>query len=1310
MSGTHWSKNENVLNRRLVGRCIPFLFGICAVLLAFVAGASAQTTASISGTVKDITGAIIPGAKVVLLNEASKATRSTQSNDEGFFSFAAVQPGATYSVTVTYKGFETWVVTGIVVHPDDNLSIPKINLKAGKVVESVTVTAESAGVSLNNGEHGPLITAEQIQRLATVGRDTSELISIVPGFTLNGGGDNQGPDYEVTGFGNGNLGSYGALGAMHQTGAVNVTADGANLIDPGDMGGQISNVNMDQVQEVKIQTSNFSADEAKGPIVLNAVGKSGGSAYHGSAYIYLRNYAMNGNDWVTGHLGGTRPETKYFYPGGSIGGPIKIPGTSFNRSKRLVFWAGYEYYGQQIFNGVTTAFVPTASMLGGDLSPTALGAPDALNVPADTLPTNCPNASSQTALYENIGGMCVTPGYGVTDPSKAPIDPNGGPIMGGIIQPTGIDPGVAAFTRFWPAANHTATAIPATATTTGAASQGYNYVHPVVDPTNGYQIHSRVDENFSDNLKLYVTYNYEWVNYSQQLNSSWNYQPTANVPLPTPFLSHSGAHTFTGNLTKTINASLTNELQASIVYFTEPGQYANRNALLTTGTPWAAAGYSGGATGAALNGFSTTNTAANSTKIGPDQMPELGGWEGQNIPGLSEAYTDPNKGQFLNKYSGVLSDNVTKIYKKHSFKTGFYSEMTANNSANLASMENGAFEFMRWGSCLPNQALPQNLANLPTPTSGSAPSTTSSTGNEVGQFLIGCPLYYGQDLSDPSQNMRFTSLEGYVTDEWKVVPKLTLTLGIRLSHIGPWVDRDGLGVAVWDPSALTPHVLLTTLTSDPKTWTGIKWHAIDSSVPLAGVPTRPLFYSPRFSMAYDLYGNGKTVFRGGWGAYRYHDNAGFGSNALATAQGKQTWTLSNVGTQCTFAQIFNTQLIPCGYYNRSSVSSAVAPFQVTAVNPHDDELPVTYNYNFTLDQSLPQKISFELSYVGNQSTNLLTQGNAQNQNVIPMGAFYGPDPVTGVTNSFTNIPNNGTDYRPYPNYTQISVPTHVGWGNYNSMEAQLNKQTGSIIFGLNYTRSKNLAVNGGADPLNLSHDYGPTGWDRRNVVNLTYSWQEGTKFHGNKVLGSAINGWEVSGIASWQSGYDLTATQGGNFGFSGGANYNNVVNGVSTPVSVSINGSTWLGSSDYNLQPVMTCDPHQGLNKSAHQFINSSCFGISPQGTQGWWQLPFIPGPAYYKWDMSVFKDFKMTEKQNMQFRVDGHNFLNHPLTSFASKDPTLPLNLSVGDCPPTATSCPVYTSLQQAMGGLVPQTANFGSTTWKAGERILEMAFKYNF
>lgn len=1293
MSETIWCNFANILDGRLTWRGALRFLSICAVLLTLSFCGIAQTSSSISGTVKDVTGAILPGAKVVLTNENNKSTRSSKSNGEGFFYIAGV-PAGTYDVSISFKGFENWTVTGIEVHPGDNLTVPKISLQAGSVTESVVVSAEVAGVALDSGEHSTLITSAQINRLSTVGRDSAELISILPGFAVSTGLDNSGVNYQQAGFGSSNISSYGANGSMPKSGSVNVSSDGASLIDPGDMGGQISNVNMDQVQEVKVQTSNFAADQAKGPVVIDAIGKSGGSDYRGSLYSYLRNYDFNSNSWVSKHVGLARPEEKYFYPGGSIGGPVRIPGTQFNRNKRLTFWAGYEYYGQKVYQGQNQTFVPTPAMMQGDLSLPTIA--KALNVDQTALLANCSGPGSVSEAYSNLGGVCVSPGWGVTTASSAPKDENDNAILNGKIPTADIDPGIGAYSSFWPKANHTPHA-----TASGLASEGFNYVENVMGTSNGYQFHSRVDLSITENLKLYGTYNWEKVNYVQKGSSSYDYSTGGNIDMPTAFDSNSGAHYLTTNLTKTFGASSTNELIASVVYFTEPAQYENRSKLEDTGTAWASAGYGGGASGQAMYGIGSKQG-----KVGENQLPHLGSWEGASIPTLDAAYVSPNKGQFINKYTGSVADNLTKVYRTHSFKAGIYTELVANNGANLGSNLNGTMQFMRWGSCFVNQPL---TSHLPPASTSSEPDSFGAS-NEIGNFLTGCPLYYSQDLSDPSQNLRYKSIEGYVTDEWKINSKLTVTAGIRLSHIGPWIDRHGLGAAVWEPSELTKGVYLDSVAQDPKTWKGFKWHAEDRSIPVAGVPTRALFYSPRFSLAYDLYGNGKTVFRGGWGTYYYHDNVGYGGGALQTSQGKESWSITNAGTGCSYAQLFSASVIPCGYYTRSGVGGQLPAFSVNALDPHDDKLPTTYNYNFTLDQSLPSKLMLELAYVGNQSTNMTTGSGTANQNVIPLGAFFGPDPVTQKVNPISSIPNTN-DYRPYPNYSQVNVPTHKGWANYNSMQASLNKQTGSLIYGVNYTWAKSLAVRDGGfagqvgDPLNLQNDYGPSAIDRRQVLNATYSWQEGSKFHGNHIVGAVANGWEVSGITTLQDGPDIAVLTNTNFNLSGGADYYYTANGTTTQESVQISNNTWLGTSDYNLQPTVTCDPRQGLKKN--QFINGNCFGLPAQGTEGVFKLPYVPGPKYFKWDMSVYKDFKISDRQNMQFRLSGFNFLNHPITSFNTQyDTSSPLTLLVGD-PSTSH----YTSLQQALSNAKVVNPNiFGSTTFKAGQRIVELGFKYNF
>jgi len=1292
-----------------------------AVMLLLIPAAFAQTASSISGTVQDTANALVPGAKVVLTNEGNKAERTASSNGTGFFNFVAVAPG-TYTVKIVKAGFEAWSVTGIEVHPGDSLTVPKIKLEIGVVTQSVTVTADVAGVTLNSGEHSTLITSAQISRLSTVGRDANELISMLPGFSVinTGGVDNVGADYQTMGFGSGNLNSFSANGSAPQQGAVNVTSDGANLIDPGDRGGQISNVNMEQVQEVKVQTSNFGADQAKGPIVISAVGKSGGSSYHGSIYGLYRNYGLNSNEWVSKKDGVPRAETKYLYPGGNFGGPVLIPGTHFNQSKRLVFWAGYEYYRQDNLNGLETAYVPfngkanvldptgSLNMLAGDFKEATIA--QSLNLDPTLLAANCditsqPTTSTSTVwqTYLNVAGVCAQPGnsndYDVAD--KSIID---GKILN-------FDPGVAAYTKFWPTPNHIPRPVLKADGSTAAATEGFNWVNNNVGTSNGFQLHSRVDDNISDSLKLYVTYNWEKVNSTNTESSSYDYSVGSNIPLPTAFDSHTGAQYLTLNVVKTIGTSLTNELTASTVYFKEPAQYEDRSKVEDGGTPWAAAGYSGGVTPQLMYGSGTKNQ-----KLSQTFLPQVGGWETGvvNVPSFAAAYVPADTGQFINKYSWNVTDNVTKVFKTHSVKAGFYAEQTANNSSTLGSAENGYANYMHWGSCYVNET---------TPTLSGKPDQIQ-TGNEITQFLEGCPLGYTQTNTDPNNNLRFTSIEGYVTDEWKVNSKLTVTAGIRLSHLTPWTDRHGVGIAVWEPSQLTPGVFLP-MTSDPNTWKGFSWHQKDPSIPVAGVPTRALFYSPRFSLAYDLRGNGKTVIRGGWGVYHFHDSASYVAGG-STPLGLMGWSMGSTGSgNCTYAQMFTSTHVPCGAYQTGSYSNAQtylgpSAFSESANDPHDDRMPVTYTYNFTLDQNLPGKMTVELAYVGNQSSSLSTLGSLQNQNVIPIGAYYGPDPCTGTgcqdggsqqIVSITNIPNNGSDFRPYPNYTQINVPTHKAWANYNGLQASLNKQAGGLIFGANYTWSKTLAVRGNwdtgsvGDPIDMSHDYGITSFNRPQVVSGHYSWQEGTKIHGNRILGQALNGWEVSGVITLQSGPDLPVMSGNNFGLGGTATYyDSLSDGSLDKITTGIGNSTWLGTGDYALQPTVTCNPRNNLKKD--QFVNGNCFGIPAQGTEGVWNLPYIPGPKFFKWDMSVYKDFKISNRQNLQFHGSGFNFLNHPITSFSGSDPSNPLNLQVGDA-----NTSHYTSLQDALNGVAVVNPNiFGGTIYKHGQRIIEFGFKYDF
>lgn len=1301
-----------------------WVLGVSA-LLFLAAAVHAQTTSSISGTVRDTLEGLVPGAKVTLTNEASKATRSATGNGDGFFNFLAVQP-ATYSIRIQKAGFETWIVTGIEIHPGDSLTVPKIQLNVGAVMETVTVTAEVAGVALDSPEHSTLVTSADLARLSTVGRDAMELVSMLPGFTLNAGTSlqNSGADYTTTAFGSANMANMGANGAAPQSGLVNIASDGVQVIDPGDMGSNIANVNMDQVQEVKVQTANFGADEAKGPIVINAVGKSGGAAYHGSLYSYARNAIFNSNDWLSKYESVAKTQARYFYPGATFGGPVKIPGTDFNRNKRLTFWVGYEQYIQKsntngTFGGPTFAFIPTPAMLGGDLSYASLGS--AFNVSPTDLASGCAVDYAITSAYSNIGGDCHSPAgsydeLGNTIPAYVNSSTLvGGPANAGQIAKSSINPSIAAFSKYYPAINRIPQATP-----TGFATDGYNWVDNVLATNNGFQLHSRVDENISDNLKLYGVYNWEKVNSSNPLNNVY-YNPPDTIPYPSPLDTKGYSDYASLNLTKIVNNSTTNELVVGGIFFLQPMQFANRALALDTGTPWAAAGYEGGA-----------------LKNDENQLPRIYSWETTGLPNFSFGYVPKtNLGQFLRKSSLDIADNVTKVYRTHTIKAGFYAEQTRNNNTTLGSDFNSTILYDRYNGCLINQTSPSEN----TVTGALVAPNSTSMGNTIGNFLIGCPGGYNQSSKDPTNDMYFNSLEFYGTDEWKVNSKLTVTFGIRLSHLTPWTGADGTGSAVWDPTKYNPiatGVFSQSVTLDTTTWPGISWHKLNPSIPVAGVPTELLFYMPRAGVAYDLFGNGKTVLRGGWGAYRARDSNGIAGGALSTAIDLVDHGISGQDS-CTLDQLMNssntptgTQVLPCGYYNSLGGNNQAvfatgaagvmygSTISVSALDPKDKEQPVTYNYNFTVDQQGPFHTTFEVAYVGNQSTNLATQGNLQNHDVIPLGALFGPDPLTGQTFDIATL--NSTqeaDFRPYPNYTAVNVPEHTNWANYNALQVSLNKQRGSLVFGVNYTWSKALGVRGNwdtgniADPVNAHHDYGIVSFDRPQVVNFSYSYQEGKKFHGYRELGWVLNDWEASGITTVTSGPDIAIYNGTNFGFSASAGY---VTGTApnlTSIGIPVGAAPWLGSSDYSLQPTVTCDPRKGFRKvvgQVRQYANGNCFAMPALGTQGAWNLPDVRGPLYEKSDLSVYKDVQVTDRQNLQFRVAGFNFLNHPIPSFTNNDATA-LNLTFADptCN-TTTGAGCFTSLNAALTGMTLNNPAFGKTAYKWGQRILEFGVKYNF
>jgi hypothetical protein len=159
--------------------------------------------------------------------------------------------------------------------------------------------------------------------------------------------------------------------------------------------------------------------------------------------------------------------------------------------------------------------------------------------------------------------------------------------------------------------------------------------------------------------------------------------------------------------------------------------------------------------------------------------------------------------------------------------------------------------------------------------------------------------------------------------------------------------------------------------------------------------------------------------------------------------------------------------------------------------------------------------------------------------------------------------------------------------------------------------------------------------------------------------------------------------------------------GLSSTDDAGKEGMLWFGTPDIKVLPVVTCDPTKGLQKN--QFINGSCFTLPALPTQnadgswnffqGAYQLPYMHGPKYFNSDMSVYKTFKITERQNVQFRFSAFNWLNHPLTAWNYYGDALQLRFA-----------------QDASGNWTQTNSKFGIADQKSGRRVIEFALKYSF
>ena len=219
-----------------------------------------------------------------------------------------------------------------------------------------------------------------------------------------------------------------------------------------------------------------------------------------------------------------------------------------------------------------------------------------------------------------------------------------------------------------------------------------------------------------------------------------------------------------------------------------------------------------------------------------------------------------SSGLYANKYMPSVSDTLTKVFGTHTLKAGFFYEWI-RNAQPANNNTNGSMQFV-----------PTDNLNF-------------STGNAYADMLEGNLSNFNQANFNRINDISYNTVEGFVQDSWKVTSRLTVDAGLRMTHFTPWSDREGFGYSTFTPSQYKGAAC-----ASAPTFCGFQWHSRDSSVPLGGFPTRALYWQPRFGVAYDLFGKGNTVIRGGWGRFYYH--GGQFTNGLDTAAGSASITVT----------------------------------------------------------------------------------------------------------------------------------------------------------------------------------------------------------------------------------------------------------------------------------------------------------------------------------------------------------------------------------------------------------------------------------
>lgn len=435
-----------------------------ALLASIPASSQFTQRSSIGGTVTDPTGAVVPGAAVTLTDLDQHKTATAQTNSDGQYSFAQLNTGS-YQVSVNVPGFEKSVSSPIHLTTQQNARLD-IKLQTGSVQQTVEVTSAQPLLETDRAELDQNIDMQQIQSLPINGRNYTALAALVPGISTY-------PQANV------NTGGTYAVGANYAFGGEQYNVGGQFENTPADNGYYINGINAtenyvgyisyapspDAIQDVRIAVDDFSAASGHDISTFEVSTRAGTNRFHGQAYDYLENDALNSINSYQEQIGiFTKGEVRRNQFGGGLGGPVIIPHVWEKLKDRAFFFVNYEEQIDRDGLPATTGLVPTQAEKSGNFSDLCSGGFGSNG--------NC------------LGG---TPIY---DPTT------GSPFPGNIIPPNRISSQATTLANLWPNPNaYSATNL----------SNGYDYLANAFHADSVYHFDSRYDYRISDFNNLYVT-------------------------------------------------------------------------------------------------------------------------------------------------------------------------------------------------------------------------------------------------------------------------------------------------------------------------------------------------------------------------------------------------------------------------------------------------------------------------------------------------------------------------------------------------------------------------------------------------------------------------------------------------------------------------------------------------------------------------------------------------------------------------------------------------------------------------------------